>query len=78
VTCCAGERLHRFRKRLVKTDHILFHFWRVPDCRNRLTLIPELYKVVCQSAFETQALTTSDFERILTEPDASITVQFKH
>lgn len=38
----------------------------IPELQGRLPIRVEL-----------QALTTSDFERILTEPNASITVQYK-
>ena len=61
---------------MVKTDHILFiasgafHLSRPSD------LIPELQGRL-PIRVELQALTPHDFERILTEPDASLTVQYK-
>src|SRR5574344_1470427 len=61
---------------MVKTDHILFIASGAFHLSKPSDLIPEL-----QGRFpirvELQALTTSDFERILTEPNASITVQYK-
>ncbi|TNC85865.1 MAG: HslU--HslV peptidase ATPase subunit [Thalassolituus sp.] len=61
---------------MVKTDHILFvasgafHLARPSD------LIPELQGRL-PIRVELQALTPHDFERILTEPNASLTVQYK-
>jgi len=61
---------------MVKTDHILFiasgafHLSRPSD------LIPELQGRL-PIRVELQALTPNDFERILTEPNASLTVQYK-
>jgi ATP-dependent HslUV protease ATP-binding subunit HslU len=61
---------------MVKTDHILFiasgafHLTRPSD------LIPELQGRL-PIRVELSALTTEDFERILTEPDAALTVQYK-
>ena len=61
---------------MVKTDHILF----IASCAFQIAkpsdLIPELQGRL-PIRVELQALTTSDFERILTEPNASITVQYK-
>jgi ATP-dependent HslUV protease ATP-binding subunit HslU len=60
----------------VKTDHILFiasgafHLARPSD------LIPELQGRL-PIRVELKALTTEDFVRILTEPDASLTAQYK-
>ncbi len=60
---------------MVKTDHILFiasgafrgqPIRSDPGTAGRLPIRVEL-----------KALTTHDFERILTEPNASITVQYK-
>ncbi|MED5441643.1 MAG: HslU--HslV peptidase ATPase subunit, partial [Pseudomonadota bacterium] len=61
---------------MVKTDHILFvasgafHLARPSD------LIPELQGRL-PIRVELAALTPHDFERILTEPNASLTVQYK-
>ncbi|MDH5737988.1 MAG: ATP-dependent protease ATPase subunit HslU, partial [Gammaproteobacteria bacterium] len=61
---------------MVKTDHILFigsgafHLSRPSD------LIPELQGRL-PIRVELQPLTVEDFERILTEPDASLTEQYK-
>jgi ATP-dependent HslUV protease ATP-binding subunit HslU len=61
---------------MVKTDHILFiasgafHLTRPSD------LIPELQGRL-PIRVELNALTSEDFERILTEPDAALTVQYK-
>ena len=61
---------------MVKTDHILFvasgafHLARPSD------LIPELQGRL-PIRVELEALTPHDFERILTEPNASLTVQYK-
>ena len=60
---------------MVKTDHILFiasgafHLCKPSD------LIPELQGRL-PIRVELQALTTQDFVRILTEPDASLTTQY--
>ena len=60
----------------IKTDHILFiasgafHLSRPSD------LIPELQGRL-PIRVELEALTTNDFERILTEPDASLTEQYQ-
>ncbi len=61
---------------MVKTDHILFiasgafHLTRPSD------LIPELQGRL-PIRVELSALNADDFERILTEPDAALTVQYK-
>ncbi len=61
---------------MIKTDHILFiasgafHLSRPSD------LIPELQGRL-PIRVELEALTTNDFERILTEPDASLTEQYQ-
>lgn len=61
---------------LIKTDHILFiasgafHFSKPSD------LIPELQGRL-PIRVELQALTPEDFERILTEPNASLTEQYQ-
>ncbi len=61
---------------MVKTDHILFiasgafHLTRPSD------LIPELQGRL-PIRVELSALTAEDFERILTEPDAALTIQYK-
>jgi ATP-dependent HslUV protease ATP-binding subunit HslU len=54
---------------MVKTDHILFIASGVPGCQP-VDLIPELQGRL-PIRVELQALTTEDFERILTEPNAS-------
>jgi ATP-dependent HslUV protease ATP-binding subunit HslU len=60
---------------MVKTDHILFIASGAFHVSKPSDLIPEL-----QGRFpirvELQALTTEDFVRILTEPDASLTEQY--
>jgi len=59
---------------MVKTDHILFiGAFQVAKPSD---LIPELQGRL-PIRVELQALTTEDFERILTEPNASVTVQYK-
>ena len=60
----------------VKTDHILFIASGAFQIAKPSDLIPELQGRL-PIRVELQALTTSDFERILTEPNASITVQYK-
>jgi ATP-dependent HslUV protease ATP-binding subunit HslU len=61
---------------MIKTDHILFiasgafHFAKPSD------LIPELQGRL-PIRVELEALTPEDFERILTEPDASLTEQYQ-
>ena len=61
---------------MVKTDHILFIASGAFNVSKPSDLIPEL-----QGRFpirvELQSLTTEDFVRILTEPDASLTSQYK-
>jgi len=61
---------------MVKTDHILFIASGAFQIASPSDLIPELQGRL-PIRVELQALTTSDFERILTEPNASITVQYK-
>ncbi|MBJ9644541.1 HslU--HslV peptidase ATPase subunit [Citrobacter sp. FDAARGOS_156] len=61
---------------MVKTDHILFIASGAFQVAKPSALIPELQGRL-PIRVELQALTTSDFERILTEPNASITVQYK-
>ena len=61
---------------MVKTDHILFIASGAFQIAKPSDPIPELQGRL-PLRVELQALTTSDFERILTEPNASITVQYK-
>ncbi len=61
---------------MVKTDHILFIASGAFQIASPSDLIPELQGRL-PIRVELQALTTSDFERILTEPNASVTVQYK-
>ncbi|EEF9570268.1 HslU--HslV peptidase ATPase subunit [Salmonella enterica] len=61
---------------MVKTDHILFIASGAFPVAKPSDLIPELQGRL-PIRVELQALTTSDFERILTEPNASVTVQYK-
>lgn len=61
---------------MVKTDHILFIASGAFQVASPSDLIPELQGRL-PIRVELQALTTEDFERILTEPRASITVQYK-
>ncbi|BDH44047.1 ATP-dependent protease ATPase subunit HslU [Salmonella enterica subsp. enterica serovar Choleraesuis] len=61
---------------MVKTDHILFIASGAFQIASPADLIPELQGRL-PIRVELQALTTEDFERILTEPNASITVQYK-
>jgi len=61
---------------MVKTDHILFIASGAFQVASPSDLIPELQGRL-PIRVELQALTTHDFERILTEPNASITVQYK-
>ncbi len=60
---------------MVKTDHILFIASGAFNVSKPSDLIPEL-----QGRFpirvELKSLTTNDFVRILTEPDASLTLQY--
>jgi len=60
----------------VKTDHILFIASGAFQTASPSDLIPELQGRL-PIRVELQALTTEDFERILTEPNASLTVQYK-
>ena len=61
---------------MVKTDHVLFIASGAFNVSKPSDLIPEL-----QGRFpirvELKSLTTNDFVRILTEPDASLTLQYK-
>lgn len=61
---------------MVKTDHILFIASGAFQISSPSDLIPELQGRL-PIRVELQALTTEDFERILTEPNASLTVQYK-
>ncbi|WWP02047.1 MAG: HslU--HslV peptidase ATPase subunit [Candidatus Dasytiphilus stammeri] len=61
---------------IVKTDHILFIASGAFQVSSPSDLIPELQGRL-PIRVELQALTTNDFERILTEPSASITIQYK-
>ncbi|EDJ5605800.1 HslU--HslV peptidase ATPase subunit [Salmonella enterica subsp. enterica serovar Give] len=61
---------------MVKTDHILFIASGAFQVAKPSDLIPELQGRL-PIRVELQALTTSYFERILTEPNASVTVQYK-
>ncbi|EDX5691572.1 HslU--HslV peptidase ATPase subunit [Salmonella enterica] len=61
---------------MVKTDHILFIASGAFQVAKPSDLIPELQGRL-PIRVELQALTTSDFERILTEPNASVTMQYK-
>ncbi|EOK5837665.1 HslU--HslV peptidase ATPase subunit [Salmonella enterica subsp. enterica serovar Infantis] len=61
---------------MVKTDHILFIASGAFQVAKPSDLIPELQGRL-PIRVGLQALTTSDFERILTEPNASVTVQYK-
>ncbi|EPE53262.1 HslU--HslV peptidase ATPase subunit [Salmonella enterica] len=61
---------------MVKTDNILFIASGAFQVAKPSDLIPELQGRL-PIRVELQALTTSDFERILTEPNASVTVQYK-
>ncbi|EJK4539705.1 HslU--HslV peptidase ATPase subunit [Salmonella enterica] len=61
---------------MVKTDHILFIASGAFQVAKPSDLIPELQGRL-PIRVELQALTTSDFECILTEPNASVTVQYK-
>ena len=60
----------------VKTDHILFIASGAFQTSSPSDLIPELQGRL-PIRVELQALTTEDFERILTEPNASLTMQYK-
>ncbi|MXP50313.1 HslU--HslV peptidase ATPase subunit [Pantoea sp. Eser] len=61
---------------MVKTDHILFIASGAFQVASPSDLIPELQGRL-PIRVELQALTVKDFERILTEPNASVTVQYK-
>ncbi|HET9678670.1 MAG TPA: HslU--HslV peptidase ATPase subunit [Buchnera sp. (in: enterobacteria)] len=61
---------------MVKTDHILFIASGAFQIATPADLIPELQGRL-PIRVELKALTIEDFERILTEPNASITVQYK-
>lgn len=61
---------------MVKTDHILFIASGAFQISRPSDLIPELQGRL-PIRVELKALTVNDFERILTEPKASITVQYK-
>ncbi|MCX2957422.1 HslU--HslV peptidase ATPase subunit [Serratia symbiotica] len=61
---------------MVKTDHILFITSGAFQTANPSDLIPELQGRL-PIRVELQALTTEDFERILTEPSASLSEQYK-
>ncbi|MCL2891870.1 HslU--HslV peptidase ATPase subunit [Brenneria tiliae] len=61
---------------MVKTDHILFIASGAFQVSSPSDLIPELQGRL-PIRVELQALTTEDFERILTEPSASLTEQYK-
>ncbi|BAP58641.1 HslU--HslV peptidase ATPase subunit [Candidatus Tachikawaea gelatinosa] len=61
---------------MVKTDHILFIASGAFQVTSPSDLIPELQGRL-PIRVELQALTIDDFERILTEPNASITMQYK-
>ncbi|AHJ75848.1 HslU--HslV peptidase ATPase subunit [Kosakonia sacchari] len=61
---------------MVKTDHILFIASGAFQIASPSDLIPELQGRL-PIRVELKALTTEDFERILTEPNASVTVQYK-
>ncbi len=61
---------------MVKTDHILFIASGAFQVASPSDLIPELQGRL-PIRVELQALSTEDFERILTEPNASLTEQYK-
>lgn len=61
---------------MVKTDHILFIASGAFQVARPSDLIPELQGRL-PIRVELSALTTEDFERILTEPNASLTEQYK-
>ena len=61
---------------MVKTDHILFIASGAFQTANPSDLIPELQGRL-PIRVELQALSTEDFERILTEPSASLTRQYQ-
>ncbi|PPI86914.1 HslU--HslV peptidase ATPase subunit [Candidatus Pantoea edessiphila] len=61
---------------MVKTDHILFIASGAFQVANPSDLIPELQGRL-PIRVELKALTVDDFKRILTEPNASLTMQYK-
>lgn len=61
---------------MVKTDHILFIASGAFQVSSPSDLIPELQGRL-PIRVELKSLTIEDFERILTEPNASLTVQYK-
>lgn len=61
---------------MVKTDHILFIASGAFQVSSPSDLIPELQGRL-PIRVELEALTSNDFERILTEPSASLTIQYK-
>lgn len=61
---------------MVKTDHILFIASGAFQVSSPSDLIPELQGRL-PIRVELEALTSNDFERILTEPSASLTEQYK-
>ncbi len=61
---------------MVKTDHILFIASGAFHLTKPSDLIPELQGRL-PIRVELSALNAEDFERILTEPDAALTVQYK-
>src|SRR5699024_2762801 len=61
---------------MVKTDHILFIASGAFQTASPSDLIPELQGRL-PIRVELQSLTIEDFERILTEPNASLTEQYK-
>jgi len=61
---------------MVKTDHMLFISSGAFHMAKPSDLIPELQGRL-PIRVELKALTTADFKRILTEPDASLTEQYK-
>lgn len=61
---------------MVKTDHILFIASGAFQVASPSDLIPELQGRL-PIRVELQALTAEDFNRILTEPNASLTIQYK-
>ncbi len=61
---------------MIKTDHILFIASGAFHLAKPSDLIPELQGRL-PIRVELSALTTEDFERILTEPDASLTEQYQ-
>lgn len=76
-SAAAGGRLHRVDQARYGEDrpHPVHRFRRVPD-RQSVGSDPELQGRL-PIRVELQALTTEDFERILTEPSASLTEQYK-